>query len=576
MILLVRLFILGALLFNAQAYGSAKMPSSAQCTSYLHMAMMEPLSELSSESATHKYLQYLGYFIEQHILLLDDLKYLRGFSKVANLSDIFAAKIPEAYVYNSDFEMILPFVEIEKVKGFLDIFIKAQSKDALLKNEALNKTEIVTGFFPVLKRLPHEVSIPEEMHFYGNEQGDPFLYNEYTSEIRNLNTGARYSAEALPNDLLGRQQHDLLRRQHLTIGSEIYLMNTRNGSIYENKPGYKIYARSLNTGKIIFKHEAQGDYRSYSYEGFKDSAGNPHIAWTDGTRIDQKHYNYNRSLHTVNLITGEIKSMQINTDSEEFYSIKWVKPKEGGLFYYYKEFYLQKGFLVNKKRQKLMVFDATQNGALVLEPDFARDENVLFFDRVNADHYIAYVTSKKSEKIVHFKKSSTKGWEREEKVLSAPFYVKDPEFELVKVPSGEVYLINLERRTDTPLHILNISNLNFRSFDYPNDGGLPYETTLLYKANGTPILVTYGHDSQSQSQVFEVIDFTDFKKTRIPLHDPLFKEAAYYDVQFLADGSLIAHFKIKDSSPKVHPEERVIVQVQLYGGFNPKTGEVGQ
>jgi hypothetical protein len=238
------------------AFGASSVPLNPHCTSLvLRAGLLEPLSDLSPETATNKYIQYVRHFISDGSIGLEELKILRGFSAVQNIADVFSEKISESYVYRESIQELLPFINLSLFHEFLDELIKEKIKELNLKQTATNETEEVPLTFG-------------EVH-YGLQVGwDPKFYKPMYFSRRIVNFAA---FQALPSDDLSQRflmKIDSLQGPLLISGEINAAMNlrTKKKTIYEDVVG------NPHHGMGWYWIEFKNEYYIGRYDHFADRA----------------------------------------------------------------------------------------------------------------------------------------------------------------------------------------------------------------------------------------------------------------------------------------------------------------
>jgi hypothetical protein len=244
-------------------------------------------SSLPSDTPTEKYIQYLAHFVRQGELDLNDLKILRGFSKLPNFIDVFGSKISEGDVYRESIHELLPFVNVKRFHEFLDELIKENTKDLILVEKALHETEEVPVTFglaePALKATstfndPLQIqytdknftalvavrSVSQEYILkIDNSRLGPFLLNKKINVSENLRTGEKKDFEgvavAAPFD---DAKWGRLTNHWINSKGQLYVMRYSQSQdlvmVHNASTGKKIFQSGVNN--LDFKEAKESQF----------------------------------------------------------------------------------------------------------------------------------------------------------------------------------------------------------------------------------------------------------------------------------------------------------------------------
>jgi hypothetical protein len=239
------ILILLSLLFSNISFGATQgvAESSRSCISLILKAGLMTEGELTPESATAQYLQYLKYFFDQGSLSLEDLKVIRKFSKVPNFIQIYAHKIPESFVYVDHVEKLLSYINHDRFNCELDDIIAKESKILALKDGAMDETQIVWGAFAAPKAFGIGSDTSNRVEYFMDDALGLISFDE-KGTLRHLETGTNDKFE-LKRPPTGTTTLQKVKGQNYIVTTTHY---DSNGKVNHNTDEIFVVAYEVKTG----------------------------------------------------------------------------------------------------------------------------------------------------------------------------------------------------------------------------------------------------------------------------------------------------------------------------------------
>jgi hypothetical protein len=516
-------------------------------------------SPISREEATQQYIGYLKYFLRVGSLDLEDLKSLRGFVKTPNPIDLFGSKIHESYIYYEDIEKLLPLVDQKLAFEALDELISEHTSELAQKQGARENTKIITGYFPIQEAFAQDWRFTSSTFRAVDSQLGLISYTLSGTEIdQNLNPVIKNSGKpsiwqfdqgkrvflnlskknrwAEHSSLVSFTDHHYLFSRFKTNVPELL----RKGELN------KVVLQDLNTGTVVFEVPIT---QGYSQQIFINALNKPAIAWVKKINRGTKIAAYTRH--------SEIEPIEEIPLAENATRVLWHVTDEGHLY-----------GLVEVQEQgdtlSAQIIDVTNGGKILYKFSEVSGRYLKFRKEPGKDSFIVVyqnATEKKepSPLVSYTIKKPNNIWH-----LESTFSTETPVElfnKLVPLRLSDGGLVFLAWGHGIPLHILKEGKGVIRILD---DGA--ELKNVFERPDGSKVLIMTLDDSDDHLYALES---PDFEPKKINLGFPPKQRSNYIGARMLSDGRIIAYFTAVQGDKKYYTS----FPVQIYGPFDPKTGE---
>jgi hypothetical protein len=345
------ILIFTALIFNSIGYSASP---AVQCPPLMIKAGVMADGDFTTHSATEQYLSYLQHFVGQGELGLDELKYLKGFSEVPNLIDLFGAKIHEGYVYHENIEALRSHVNHERYLAWLDKQIAEKIQEVQSKQVAHGQTESVWAYGPFVKPglLNDKIFAGNELNFT-KRGSEAFVFNSVEKTITDLSTEQSIS-------LMGLNENGVAEHVWHEIDNKPYLVvKTISGF----SPVYYVYDPH-QVKPILGASAARSD-------------GEPHLVKNKNGQLALAVFDHNSMLIESNPRTYD-STIKL---PPRRHTPQWHTTSDGhSLFLYTSE--------NDKAVKKLTVLDITAGGTKVFEIPWGAARTPASLTKINENHYV--------------------------------------------------------------------------------------------------------------------------------------------------------------------------------------------
>jgi hypothetical protein len=524
------------------------------------------------EDATEKYILYIRHFVEdKNALDLGDFKLLRGFSRASNLAQVFAQKISENYIYHDAIEELLPFVDMNRVHQFLDDLILNAEKEQGAKERAHKETKSVIGYFPIIQNMP-EVKWPLNGPFMikRNIGGTHFLSAEEQDD-KSFAVQIDPSVGAIFYNISGT------KAWHLDTGKEIELEGAKEQEYFRSITRFKnqeyvvhsvfpneVRVYNQKTGKLFLEfksNEVEKDLQKKLFileetYLFLDTNKKPHLAW-----IKPKS-NEERLSYDIQIAAQDFKAPQdISLPNVKYAEhIKMYSTKEGRLFGAF-------NFVDTDSTNKLSLIDVSKSGENLITvkiPERYFVENLVQKDEDNFVVFLMHDTPQplRMKTINISRKNNAATWQAvpfEFKNLTVDYYTSPNAFQ---TRNGDIYYLLANNNNENAVLLKNGVRTGIKIDKY-----LEHITTL-YRPNGAPLLV--GTDV-TEPLTYVIYDVEEKVRRELVFdsNDPRLRNRGLFGARYTSSGQILFYLG------SMEPSNDLITTMQVYGPFNPKTGEAG-
>jgi hypothetical protein len=527
--------ILIALIFSNVSFGATP------CSRLMLKAGLYAQKDLSHESATLQYLQYIKHFVDHGDLGLEELKILRAFSKIPNLVDLFEGKIKEGYVYQEHLEILRPLVDQGRYNEFLDGLIDTHTKERNLKSQAHKDTESVTGFFMIPKKFPTQIDSTSSNFNFGGEH--PYIFKEHHRSVTNLETGNQVNID-LDKDF---KFEDF--SWHVISGKTYFLakLDKSGASISEHAEKYKVF--DPETGNLIVQTDAKYTFGSPTL--LKAQNGTVQLGWIEAF-YDAKDQTRENIVFIKSV--GSEEKQRITLDPEfALTNVGFTQLPDGQTL-------LRHVIGAASGMADLQFLDISAGGKELFTFPGVISTDSVNVEKLSDNEFIilAYGRGAFQELRAHRAKANSK-WELTASSIIAPH---SQTFISAQMPDKSVFHFSSQYG-----HSLEVFEGIKSKDSFPEIGPV---VRVLTRPNGTPLVVAVEQSSVvvpgRAGKLFLIDPLDNFSITSVDLA-PLSKSwnyIFYQTVKMFPDGSIIAYFSVQNAGAG-----QQIIPVQLYGSYKP-------
>jgi hypothetical protein len=555
-------FVVVGLIFSSVGFAATTIVS-ADCTPLMVKTGLIASDELTIESATARYLQYLKHFLDQNHLSSSDLKVLLGFQRFPNLIAVFGEKISEDFIYRDDIEKLLPFLDKAQITKEIESLIKENLKEENKKIYFYDKAETVVGAFPA-QREPLKSDADDKTFFISNDLG--LMTVDWRDTLWHLETKKQFPASVRANN----SGHSAQRISKKYAGQN-YIAEVRRTTYHRPFEYLKEYTdstiivRNADNGVGLMGFRMETSHEAEQVELFWDHHGRLNIFWNIR---DQKNKINALAYATSGKDITRIPIAEI-PNSKVARPTKYITP-DGRLYVL-----LERVFMNDTdpwSKSQYTVLDMSNKGKEIFSITLNKPDFYLFAFHKNPDGSFSLLGKNHKIGILSYsiRKNAFGIWQK--------CLIKFDDLEsghtigeVVQFPNGDISYTLGSMSAENGEHWNGILEFTAK--------GIVPKTLHEIKSNiekwysypeYSPFIV--GHEIKQERSLFHLFNMKTHETHFIDVglaSDAL--KWSFEGVRFTPDGRIIAYYKRELSN--TDPLDPQYQSVQLYGPMNPKTGK---
>jgi hypothetical protein len=560
------ILILAALVFSNISFGATPVVK-ADCTPLMIKASLMASGELTPESATAQYLQYLKFFLDEDYLVFSDLKPLLGFKKFPNLITIFGEKIPEGYIYREDIEKLLPLLNQVEVAREIEKLIKENIKEEIKKVKAYNGAENVVAVFPASRKSSKAKPNPSAL-FISNDLG--LLAIDWSENLWHVETEKTFPAPTGP-----RTPGNTIRTISKKYRGHNYIAEVRAQTLSDPADSVSnssvIIVRDADTGTEIMNFQMESGRRASDVALFLDHNGLPNVFWhvveQPNKSIALAYGNGERDINGIPIIN------RIPISEKPWSKVKIVEQYitlTGRLYVLLERAYMEGTNPWSKS--EYTVLDMSDGGKEIFTVSMNNPDFYLRCFHKNADDSFSLLGKNQAKEILAYdiRKTTSEKWKGhliKFESLGSNASIQD----VIQFANGNVSYI-FESKYDfngdswNELLTFSASGIAINSLNESKD---TFDHWYSYPEY-SPFVV--GHGIKNGRSLFYILNSQTWESHIVDIGKDYDATKWQFDgVRFTPDGRGIAYYRKElNNNDPLAPWYK---SIQLYGPFNPKTGE---
>jgi hypothetical protein len=553
------ILILAALIFGNVSYGATAIVSTA-CKPLMIQSGLMTGDELTIESATAHYLQYLRHFLDQNHITTGDLKVLLGFQRFPNIVDVFGEKISEGYIYRDDIEKLLPFLDRAQVTKEIEKLIQENLKEEIKKTGAYVGAETIVGAFPISIDASKVNIFQPSLAFINNDlgllvtDGHENMWQVEAEKYFPPPSGSKAKGSSIIRLTKKYAEHNYIAE----VKSETYWTSLTKDEYFDST----IVVRDANTGAVLTKFLMEKGERLGQVELFRDHNGELNVFWQtvdSQGKIRALAYGSNekniKRIHLVGKSGGKITLVA-----------KYITP-EGRLFVISEREHLESNPWA---KSDYTILDISDGGREVLSISISNRDFYLQKFHQNPDGSFSLIGQNEAKQILVYNipKTASGIWDKGLKKLDNYSSMYSSET-LIQFPNGDVAYVVESRLPDLTF----VNNLLFFKKGQISTMPLP-KAPPNFKCYANPEYSNFivGHSFIENHSLFYLFNFQTQEEHIVDTGPASDRAAWHFDgVRFTPNGRVIVYYR--KESANHNPAAHWYQSIQIYGPMNPKTGE---